>query len=916
MTAASFRDVFVHDRETGETTRLSQVSFGDRIEEGDNSSSHPRISGDGRYVAYLSGATNLDPDRDQATNLYLHDRETGRNRQIAFNESGMEHPQEPVHVDISDDGTLIAYTTYPGSQLPPEGVVATPMDERGTNYEVWLHDTAAGTTTKMVSFDLSGMFAPMHGPQVTPDGAFVWVESGGGGTFVFERATGTVTDLGLSVEVSYLVPFPDGDRIAFTSGNALVAGDVNGVDDAYVFDRSTGQFRLLAEFGPDWGGRPSSITSDGRYLAIASQGNAPRVIDTADGGIATELSASLGLGTLEISGDGGWAAFSTSAELVDGDTNGRQDVFVGRLPAADPDGGEDEPTTDAGVTAGDNGEVPSIRPEGAGAITRVSVDSEGIEGEASSGNPSISADGRYVAFDSLASLVDPDGGAHHDVFVHDRETGVTTRVSQLVRDDGVIEEADGASFHPQISADGRYVAFVSSAENLNSNVDDANGASDIFLHDRESGDLTLVSVAPDGSQHGLSSIDPSMSDDGNLLAYATYGGFGGDRPAPGEGTGPYTAWVYDVAGGTTTRLAEFETSDPGVDLSPPIAAASGSLAAVSGLWGGVFVYESSTGEAAEIADLRGLAWPVVWGEGGRYYFNSCDDSLWVNDDDTCDIFTWDAGTQQFEPLLDTDRHMEVAGVTSDGRFVLISDRHEGGALVVDQTDGTSLELLSGQRADDFDLSSDGRFAAFVSPEPGLVEDDTNFAEDVFVVQIRDAVEPVTPPRPSEQLIGGRRRDQAAELRTCCAADEPAATDFAQGEWVAESGSHEIPITQGETLWFVFRLDDLQAAEFAGYLNVEGIGEPEGSFELQVEAEDGSVVIGDRRLAAHTSGGAFTSMRSPSDEAGPGSAWQGGTYYLSITWRAPYAADVVGQVDLDITTHEALGDFAQEILDNR
>ena len=175
MTAVSFRDVFVHDRETGETTRLSEVTFGDRIEEGDNASSHPRISGDGRHVVYLSGASNLDPDRDQATNLYLHDRETGRNRQIAFNESGMEHPQEPVHVDISDDGTLIAYATYPGSQLPPEGVCGHARGRAGHELRGVAHDTAAGTTTKMVSFDLSGMFAPMHGPQVTPDGAFVWV---------------------------------------------------------------------------------------------------------------------------------------------------------------------------------------------------------------------------------------------------------------------------------------------------------------------------------------------------------------------------------------------------------------------------------------------------------------------------------------------------------------------------------------------------------------------------------------------------------------------------------------------------------------------------------------------------------------------------------------------------------------------
>src|SRR5690554_197008 len=133
--------------------------------------------------------------------------------------------------------------------------------------------------------------------------------------------------------------------------------------------------------------------------------------------------------------------------------------------------------------------VPPDPPPRKVLITRVSVGSDGTEGDWESASPSLSADGRYVAFSSHATnFVPDDSNRRSDVFVHDRDTGTTTRVS--VASDGT--EGDDDSRTPAISADGRYVAFTSSAANLVP--DDTNGATDVFVHDRDTGTTTRVSV--------------------------------------------------------------------------------------------------------------------------------------------------------------------------------------------------------------------------------------------------------------------------------------------------------------------------------------------------------------------------------------------------------------------------------------
>lgn len=200
-----------------------------------------------------------------------------------------------------------------------------------------------------------------------------------------------------------------------------------------------------------------------------------------------------------ISADGRKVAFSSTApDLVLGDTNGNDDVFV--------------------------------RDVGAGNTILASVSSAGIQGNLESRRPAINADGRIVAFQSEASnLVPSDTNGTDDVFVRDLALGTTRRIS--VSDAGV--QGNGPSQHPSISADGRFVAFQSAATNLVMN--DTNGVTDVFVHDVLLGRTQLVSVSSAGTQGSGDSFDPSISGDGMLVAFGSFattliGGDGNNSP--------------------------------------------------------------------------------------------------------------------------------------------------------------------------------------------------------------------------------------------------------------------------------------------------------------------------------------------------------------------------------------------------
>ena len=187
-----------------------------------------------------------------------------------------------------------------------------------------------------------------------------------------------------------------------------------------------------------------------------------------------------------ISADGRFVAFiNYGSNLVDGDTNENPDVFV--------------------------------RDRTAETTTRVSVNSD--EGQSHSANGeirsvAISADGRYVAFDSeMGSLVPGDTNEERDVFVRDRTTGTTRRVSVSSSQ----RQANDFAGSVSISADGRYVAFTSGASNLVAG--DTNGRNDVFVRDRSAAATRRVSVSSNQRQANNHSAEPQLSADGTYVAF-------------------------------------------------------------------------------------------------------------------------------------------------------------------------------------------------------------------------------------------------------------------------------------------------------------------------------------------------------------------------------------------------------------
>ncbi|MEN3356287.1 MAG: hypothetical protein V7637_269, partial [Mycobacteriales bacterium] len=224
-------------------------------------------------------------------------------------------------------------------------------------------------------------------------------------------------------------------------------------------------------------------------------------------------SRSLGM---DLSATGRFAAFSSDASnLVDGDTNGVADAFVRDLRA--------------GVT------------------TRVSVASDGSQANASVGQVGFSATGRYVLLLSAASnLVAGDTNGATDLFLHDTRTGVTTRVN--VADDGT--ETNGFIEHsPTVSADGRFVAFTSTATNLVSG--DNNGEADVFVRDLRRGHTRRVSVGLAGAESNGRGTGALISAGGRYVAFGAVA----TNLVAGDTNGVQDVFVRDLVVGRTTRVS-------------------------------------------------------------------------------------------------------------------------------------------------------------------------------------------------------------------------------------------------------------------------------------------------------------------------------------------------------------------------
>lgn len=374
----------------------------------------------------------------------------------------------------------------------------------------------------------------------------------------------------------------DDRYIAFYSdASNLVPGDSNGVGDVFIRDVSAGTTGLVSRGGSGVQGNSSSfdpvLSADGRDVAFTS----------------------------------------AASNLVPGDTNGTYDVFV--------------------------------RDVTTGRIQRASRGGGGEQANSDSGRSAISGDGRYVAFESGASnLVPGDANEALDIFLRDLRTGVI----QLISRSSSGEQGNDSAFRPAISANGRYVAFESGASNLVPG--DTNNTTDVFIRDLLTGRTRLVSRNSSGAQGNLGSLYASLSAGGRYLAFSSFA----TNLAPGATNGRSQVFVRDLSTGITRLVS---CSDGGVEGS------------------------SNSGN------------PSISGDGRYVSFHTLSVLTPADNNHTYDVFVRDvpAGHTRLVSLSTTGAHVHLRSYFSS-------------------------------------MSPDGRYVGFTSDATDLVPGDINNAADVFL----------------------------------------------------------------------------------------------------------------------------------------------------------------------------------------
>jgi Tol biopolymer transport system component len=548
----------VNDAPTITATRdpnaIVRVSTSAAGVQGNHDSFGPVFSPDGTRIAFYSEASNLVAgDTNNTSDIFVKDLVTGTITRVSTNAAGAQGDGYSMNPSFSADGSKIAFGSVASNLVPGDNNFVS---------DVFVKDLASGAIARVGGNNVGD---PSYSPVLSADGSKVAFYSYASNfvagdvnnlpdVFVKDFTTGTITLVssnaaGIEGNSGSLHPVfsPDGGKVAFYSfASNLVAGDGNGVADLFVKDLASGEITRVST------------------AANGAEGN-----DASFGAV--------------FSPDGSKIAFySYASNLVSGDSNGAADVFVKDL------------ATDE--------------------VTRVSTSAAGVQGTRDSFSPVFSPDGSKIAFFSDAiNLVTGDSNGVTDVFVKDLTTGAITRVST----NAVGAQGNQSSQFAAFSPDGSRVAFYSSASNLVTG--DSNGVADVFVKNVGPGSEdpaayieNAAAVRVNTRSVTVTDIDNAAFGGGSLTAALTAGSHAGDgltlilSMTPGTG--------IEVAGSAVKYNGTTIGSQSGIGTASLAVAlnASADVAAVQALAGAVG-FSSSSDDPTD--DTRTVTFTLIDGSG-------------------------------------------------------------------------------------------------------------------------------------------------------------------------------------------------------------------------------------------------------------------------------------------------------------
>ena len=539
---AVFRDVYCWTRSSGAVQMVSLAADGDFPNDW---SENPSISADGRYVAFHSWADNIvTGDSNAKLDVFVRDMNSQANERVSLATGGAQGNGDSYYGVISGDGRWVAFSSLASNfaPAPAAGQLQVHLYDRSNDQLALVSRTQQGTaiaaTNIVESISGDGRFVlfssasaalfPGYGPEMNRP-------------FLFDRLTGAVGPLainaaGIPADEVVASPqiTPDGRRVVFSAqANNLVPDDGNNLLDVFLLDRGTNfaDLRLRVSGATNWTGLGQIHPHLPQRAAQPLPGSGTAAFDfqvVNAGLVATSFvvraTVPPGWQMTVLAGPG--AGTNATAAALQGTLStgrlalGATNAFALRLARIDATAeAVGAVRIDVRLTGATN-ELDAVvaaatwtpPPPGlAGAFSRAS---NGVPALLGIEVPSLSADGLRVAFSSSsANLVSADDNVCADVFVVDRQSGAIRAASANIG--GTL--GNGPSLYPSLSRDGRHVAFESQADNLVAG--DANGRKDILVKDLVGGSIQLASAGANGQQANRGSRRASLGADGRYVLF-------------------------------------------------------------------------------------------------------------------------------------------------------------------------------------------------------------------------------------------------------------------------------------------------------------------------------------------------------------------------------------------------------------